>query len=121
MLVLFLHQEFAVILGLLELLKIFFNSEYSTSDETERRSRQIEVLLTKAVQMQKLFDHQVSNAPSDRSLLMGNSEWASRREVDIHDPPLESVDEIRSEQSRMLGGKININNFIIFTFNIILL
>lgn len=91
------------------LLDIFFNWN-STSDETERRSRQIEVLLTKGIQMQKWFDHQVSNAPSDRSLLMGNSEWASRREVDIHDPPLQSVDEIRSEQRRMLGGRITIVN-----------
>lgn len=61
--------------------------------------------------MQKLFDHQVTTAASDRSLLLGNSEWSSdRRErtAEVHDPSQESVSQIVSDQRRMLGG-----NFII--------
>lgn len=65
--------------------------------------------------MQRLFDYQVSNAASDRSLLMGNSEWASNtRAAGLHEPnTLESVDQIRSEQTRMLGGKTSTNRSIL--------
>lgn len=86
----------------------FFNYINSTKEETERRSREIEILLTKGIQMQKIFDHQVSTAPSDRSLLLGNSDWitssSSRRGADVEGPE-ESVDQIISDQKRMLGGK----------------
>lgn len=56
--------------------------------------------------MQKLFDHQVSNALSDRSLLMGNTEWSSnRRETGVLDSSQEPVDQTRSDQRRILEGK----------------
>lgn len=58
--------------------------------------------------MQKLFDDQVVSAQRDRSLLMGQQEWQSHSSaVDIHNPPEEqSLDEVRLNQRRMLGGII---------------
>lgn len=58
--------------------------------------------------MQKLFDDQVSNASHDRSLLLGNKEWASHSaEADIHpDTSMQSVDQLRSDQKRMLEGNM---------------
>lgn len=73
--------------------------------------------------MQKLFDDQVSSAAHDRSLLMGNSEWASHStDVQLHrDPAEQPLDQLRSDQQRMLGGNADfINNKITFVGNFIL-
>ncbi|XP_060519708.1 syntaxin-8 [Cylas formicarius] len=71
-----------------------------TPAESERRTRQIEVLATKAVQMQKIFEQQVSaKALEERRQLMGSSGLGLTHSVPLFNP---SVDDMRVEQRAML-------------------
>ncbi|XP_030746533.1 syntaxin-8 [Sitophilus oryzae] len=74
-----------------------------TPAESERRSRQIEVLQTKSVHMKKIFDDQVSmKAMQERRNLLSDtdSEWASASAGTSENL---SVDELKARQQRMLG------------------
>lgn len=77
----------------------------STSEESERRTRQVELLQSKSLQMQRLFDDQVANINRDRSSLIG-SDWESNNLDAIQiDPSQHSVDHLRADQRRILGGE----------------
>jgi hypothetical protein len=79
----------------------------STAAESERRTRQLEVLHSKAIQMQKMFEDQMSTkAQEDRNKLMGEagmSSWGPSNETRT-DVSNYSVDQLRSDQRKMLGG-----------------
>nr|XP_023019903.1 syntaxin-8 [Leptinotarsa decemlineata] len=69
-----------------------------TPAECERRTRQVEVLQSKGLQMQKIFDEQVVNKLNeDRRSLVGES---SMERVPL---PSTSVDDLRTNQKKMLG------------------
>ncbi|XP_023019903.2 syntaxin 8 [Leptinotarsa decemlineata] len=69
-----------------------------TPAECERRTRQVEVLQSKGLQMQKIFDEQVVNKLNeDRRSLVGES---SMERVPF---PSTSVDDLRMNQKKMLG------------------
>jgi syntaxin 8 len=78
----------------------------STAAESERRTRQLEVLHSKAIQMQKMFEDQMSTkAQEDRNKLMGEagmSSWGPSNETRT-DVSNYSVDQLRSDQRKMLG------------------
>ncbi|XP_066148532.1 syntaxin-8 [Euwallacea fornicatus] len=74
-----------------------------TLAESERRARQIEVLMTKATQMQKLFDDQLSKKRmAERSDLIGGVSGADWDTIETSEM---TVDEIQSRQRQMLGDQ----------------
>ncbi|XP_076264629.1 syntaxin 8 [Rhynchophorus ferrugineus] len=87
-----------------EKLSTAYVSSAITLAESERRTRQVEVLETKYVQMLKIFDEQVSvKAMEERKDLFSSSgsnyEWAHSSTGASN----MSVDEIRARQKQMLG------------------
>jgi syntaxin 8 len=87
-------------------LDITTRSDSITAAESERRTRQLEVLHSKAIQMQKMFEDQMSTkAQEDRNKLMGEagmSSWGPSNETRT-DVSNYSVDQLRSDQRKMLG------------------
>ncbi|XP_066256122.1 syntaxin-8 [Euwallacea similis] len=74
-----------------------------TLAESERRTRQIEVLMTKATQMQKLFDEQLSKKRmAERSDLIGGMRGADWDTVETSGL---TVEEVQSRQRQMLGDQ----------------
>ncbi|CAG9761658.1 unnamed protein product [Ceutorhynchus assimilis] len=70
-----------------------------TAAESERRTRQIEVLMTKATQMQKLFEEQLSmKRMEERTELLG-ADWDEAS----GGPSNLSFDDMRARQKQMLG------------------
>ncbi|KAJ3663517.1 hypothetical protein Zmor_007772 [Zophobas morio] len=78
-----------------------------TAAEAERRTRQVEILHSKAIQMQKMFDEQVSTkVQEDRNRLLGQggmSTWGPTHSDDQPDVSNYSVSDLRADQKRMLG------------------
>ncbi|XP_050294281.1 syntaxin-8 [Anthonomus grandis grandis] len=71
-----------------------------TFAESERRTRQVEVLMTKATQMQKLFDDQLSSKRMEErgSLLGQNTDWEGAGGSSNM-----NIGDMRSKQKQMLG------------------
>lgn len=70
------------------------------------------MLHSKSIQMQKIFDEQVAGKlKEDREQLMnaGPSDWNIERLS--ADAPSSSVDELRSRQKHLLGGKVFYNSY----------
>ncbi|KAI4469861.1 syntaxin [Holotrichia oblita] len=93
------------------------NSRSITYDEKERRTRQVELLMSKYIQMQKSFEENSRNYNRDRTQLMGTSVWGTQDEELIDSgPSQESVSDIRRDQQRMLDnqerGLENLSNII---------
>ena len=82
-------------------------TNFSTAAEAERRTRQVEILHSKAIQMQKMFDEQVSTkVQEDRNRLLGQSgmsTWGPTHSDDQPDVSNYSVSDLRADQKRMLG------------------
>lgn len=75
-----------------------------TSAEAERRTRQVEVLLTKATQMQKIFDEQVSQKRmEERNALLGTGSSVWGDDDGAGSSSNVSIDDMRSRQKQMLG------------------
>lgn len=96
---------------------LFLNKRTRTSDEIERRTRQIESLQSRAMHMQKAFEDHNMNLDRDRTHLLGATGLA--RWDDGDDEIIgryseeQSVDSLRNEQKRMLAG-INTSNHVCF-------
>jgi len=77
-----------------------------TLEETERRTRQIEILQSKSIQMQKIFDDHNMNMSRDRSTLLGPagvSSWDSDDEQLVGGEASQyTVEQLRTHQQRML-------------------
>ncbi|KRT85797.1 hypothetical protein AMK59_1344, partial [Oryctes borbonicus] len=88
-----------------------------TYDEKERRNRQVELLMSKYIQMQKLFEENSRNYNRDRTQLMGTSVWGSQDDELIgQGRSQETVSDIRNDQHKMLEnqerGLENLSNII---------
>ncbi|GJQ77023.1 putative syntaxin 8 [Trypoxylus dichotomus] len=88
-----------------------------TYDEKERRNRQVELLMSKYIRMNKLFEENSRNYNRDRTQLMGTSVWGSQDDELLDSSlPQESVSDIRKDQQRMLEnqerGLENLSNII---------
>ncbi|KAK5642074.1 hypothetical protein RI129_008241 [Pyrocoelia pectoralis] len=75
-----------------------------TLDETERRLRQIELLQSKGVQMQKMFDEHNLNINQDRSHLLGaTASWESDDDEPLDTgAPKYTVQQLKAQQQEML-------------------
>ncbi|XP_057672462.1 syntaxin-8 [Diorhabda carinulata] len=81
-------------------LEAMSNTDNITPAEYERRTRQIELLHSKGIQMQKLFDEQVVNTfEADRRALIGSG----TANLDIGPSTSYSVTDIRETQKRIVG------------------
>ncbi|KYB28828.1 syntaxin-8 [Tribolium castaneum] len=76
-----------------------------TAAESERRTRQLEILHSNAIKMQNLFENQASSkAQEDRRRLMGEagaSAWGDSHSSD--ELSNYSVEQLKADQKRMLG------------------
>ncbi|KAJ8941041.1 hypothetical protein NQ318_015517 [Aromia moschata] len=85
-------------------LEVTTSSGTITPAESERRTRQLETLHSKAVQIQKIFEDQVLNKrQEDRRLLIGASGSSERgRDRDLEAAGVRSIDDVRAGQKQML-------------------
>lgn len=74
----------------------------------ERRSRQVEVLETKRIKMQKAFDEETFSRHEERTKLFGHpsvSDWGTKDdELITVNPRSLSVSDLKIQQSQMLDG-----------------
>ncbi|XP_018573230.1 syntaxin-8 [Anoplophora glabripennis] len=85
-------------------LEVITKSGNITLAESERRTRQIEVLHSKAIQMKKIFEEQViSKLNEDRHQIIGpsTSEWASSGDERVNNT-FSSVTDLKTNQKKML-------------------
>lgn len=80
----------------------------STYEEMERRSRQVEVLESKRIKMQKAFDEETFIRREERTQLFGHpsvSDWKKNDdELIAVDPQSFTVRELQVQQHQMLEG-----------------
>ncbi|KAF2896159.1 hypothetical protein ILUMI_10022 [Ignelater luminosus] len=80
-----------------------------TFEETERRTRQIEILQSKAVNMQKMFDEHNTGVTRDRSQLLGPtgvSSWVSDDDELVGGEASQyTVEQLRDQQKQMLRNQ----------------
>lgn len=76
----------------------------------ERRTRQVEVLETKRIKMQKAFDEETFNRREERTQLFGHpsvADWKQNDDESIAvDPRSFSVRELQVQQKQMLEGGV---------------
>lgn len=74
----------------------------------ERRSRQVELLETKRIKMQKAFDDETLTRREDRSQLLGPSvsDWKTSKDDELLsvDTKVYSVNELKNQQKVLLEG-----------------
>lgn len=93
---------------------IYLLNQISTYEETERRTRQIEYLQSKNVQMQKLFENQNSSYSQDRNKLigtnmvqdLGTANWGTDDDDEILTPSTSqvTVQDIKEHQKKLMQG-----------------
>ncbi|XP_067004871.1 syntaxin-8 [Anabrus simplex] len=102
-----MKQYSSEVLQLKEKLTLASSSGTITFEEAERRSRQVELLQSREIQLQRLFNDRDTSYPTDRARLlrpggqvfadMGTTGWGTEEQTsDL------TVEEIRQQQQRML-------------------
>lgn len=88
---------------------LFFNN-FSTSEEWERRSRQVELLESKRIKMQKEFEDVTWSRREERTQLFGHpsvSDWKTNDDQLLTvDPASYTVNDLKSQQKKMLEGAL---------------
>lgn len=91
-----------------------------TYEETERRTRQLEVLQSKYVNMQKLFENQNTTYNFERNSLLGTNivqdlgtaNWGTDDDELIGaTSSYNTTEDLKQQQQKLLEGILSFNNF----------